>query len=304
MRLVVLLALVGCVSPGNVNQTHPAGEDPLGLLTTGADGVVDIDVTQLRGWSLSQRILDAVPDVRARLSALPFDALEDVDALWVGLYGIGRAESHSLLILRTDLLPERLVGEGGEVGDHRGFSVWTRGDTSAARVTPKLVALGSTADVRRALDLARSDGASVRGDKALMDAFSRCPTARSGRPALMSAFVLDDRLRDQLRTQDLPGVEMDWLAVSFAVGDGFDVGAIAMMHGEAEAKSLAESAKKQVTDLARKPSARLLGLRPLLDALLVKQRDNEVHFAYRLPGAPIVRLLGRLEALNQAARKK
>jgi len=281
--------------------TRPVGEDPVALLPSGADVIIDVDVDQLRGWAATKRFLGLLPPAaRQRIDALGFDPLDDVDAVWAAVYDLGRPTQRTLLLLKTEIELDRLGKDlGGEPQtiDHRGSKLLEGTDRSVARVTGKILALGPRAEVRRALDLARGDGESARGEKMLMAAWGRCPTAKVGRPAVLMAVAVREMVKEELRRQDLPGVDTEWFALSFAVGDGFDVGAVAAARGPAEAKLMVQTGQRRKEDFSRTRAAKLLGLRTYLDPLLLVARDNEVHLVYRLPGTTVDRMLSRLESL-------
>ena len=98
--------------------------------------------------------------------------------------------------------------------------------------------------MRRVCDVAHKDDDGFRTaalDKRLRDALGRAPTAKLGRPAIMAAIVPTQPMREQLRAEKWDAAaDLDWLALSFAVGDGFDVGIVAGAHGPIEAATLAK----------------------------------------------------------------
>ena len=293
------MVLAGCAKVEA--PIRPVGEDPVALLPSGADVIIDVDVDQLRGWADTRRFVALLPPVaHQRLAGLGFDPLDDVDAVWAAIYDLGRPNQRTLLLLKTELELDRFGKDlGGEpqTVDHRGARLLEGTDRAVGRVTGKILALGPRAEVRRALDLARGDGESARGDKMLMAAWGRCPTAKVGRPAVLLALTMRETVKEELRRQDLPGVDTEWLALSFAVGDGFDVGAIAAARGPGEAKQMVQAGQRRKEEFARTRAAKLLGLRVYLDPLLMVARDNEVHLVYRLPGTTVDRMLSRLESL-------
>jgi hypothetical protein len=295
----LILLLAGCgAAPPPSRFVRPIDEDLIALVPAGADLLVDVDVEQLRGWTPFERIRHALPD-EPWLHGRGVTSLVDVDQVVFAGARLGLPTAASLVLVRGDLDVEGAWADAA-LADYRGVRVRERGDDAAARIAPRLYAFGPPADVRRAIDLARGDGESVRvarGDGALMAAFARCPTAKSGRPALMAATALTDPLRERLQKEGLPGIGLEWLALSFAVGDGFDVGAIVGARGEAEARALHQAATDGLARLRRSNTVRALGLRPFLEAVQLVGRDNEEHLAYRLPGARVELMVSRLEKL-------
>lgn len=309
--LSIAISALGACGPGRgAERARPIGEDPLALLPSGTDALVDIDVTQLRDWAPARRLLDLLPPAaRADLAALGFDPLDDVDALWIALDRLGTPEQTSTLLLETQLPVAKLaraLGPSPTVTDWRGVAIHETvpgsidPDRALARITPKYVCMGSRANVRRVLDLARGEGASLRDDKRLMHAYGRAPTAKSGRPAIIAGVAFDDPLRERLRKEDLPLGEAEELSLAFAIGDGFDLGAIAFFRGPAEAGDALKEAKRRLDSALRSTAVRLLQLRPLLDPIVFVQREYKVHLAYRLAGKPLDRMLTRLESLQPA----
>jgi hypothetical protein len=313
--LVLACALAGCgpSMKGADAPVRPPDEDPIALLPSGADLIADLDVEQLRRWPATHRFLALLPPLaQDRIHKLGFDPLADVDNLYATVSGLGTANVQSVLVLRGELDLDKLrnaLGPPSEVAtaDYRDVPVLEGPDGALARVTPRIVVMASRADVRRVIDLARGEGESVRvaaGDRLVARAFARAPTAKSGRPALMLGLVPPPPLRDQLKKEGLPGHEIEWLCLSLAVGDGFDVGGLAALQGPAEAESLASSARAQLADFGSRMAVRALGLKPFIDPVVLKTRENEVHYAYRLPRMMVEQMLSRLEEVQKMAQRR
>jgi hypothetical protein len=311
VRALALAAALaaGCAgsSTGAPTMTRPIDEDLLALLPSGADLLVDVDVEQLRDWPPSQTLMAALPpDARARLERLGIASLGDVDAVVTAASGAGTPAARTTTIVRGDIDLERAargLGEGATALEYRGAPLYERGDDAVARLSKRLTAFGGRAEVRRAIDLARGEGESVRtsrGDRALITALGRAPTAKVGRPAIMTALVLDDRLRERL---PFLSPELEWLAASFAVGDGFDLIAILGTRGEAEARTLYASTKSAIESLRQRTTVRLLGLRTYLEKIDLVGRDNEVHLGYRLPELKVEQAVRKIESLLQLGQK-
>jgi hypothetical protein len=313
-RHVAAVALLACgcarTLPAAAVPTRPIGEDLVDLLPSGADALVDVDVTQLDGWTTARRLLALMPAAgRAQLSRLGSDPLAQVEAVAVGVYQAGTAEARTTIVARGALDWERLCGlVGGSPADYHGAPVVDGASDAVARVTPRVFAFGAPAMVRRVLDVARRQDDSVRTatlDQPLRAAFARAPTAKLGRPALMAALVLTDGVRAELQKADWrSAAELDWIALSFAVGNGFDVGVVAGARGRAEAATLAATMKTRTQGLKTQATVRLLGLVPYVDPFIVVNKDSEVHVAYRLGEARVDQLVTRLEQMQALARAK
>jgi hypothetical protein len=317
LAFLACAALIGCASSQTDTRANlpmrPAGEDPLALLPSGADLIADVDMEQLRRWGPTRRFLRLLPDdAQMRLERLGFDPLAQVEALYVTVAGLGTARPSSVVLVRGEIDLEKAknaLGPPSEVaeGEYRGVYVVEGPDGALARVLPKMLVFASRADVRRVIDRARGEGESLldaAGDRVLMRAFSRAPTAKQGRPAVVLSVIPPPDLRDRIKKEQLPGHEIQWLALSFAVGDGFDVGGVAGVTGPAEAEALVEAARAKLSEFSSRTAVRLLGLKPFLDPVRFKAREDEVHFAYRLPAPTVEQMLSGLETVRELARKE
>lgn len=310
LALAAALAACGPTGAKTAATLRPIGEDPLQILPSGADLVMDVDVEQLRAWEPTVRFVKVLPEAaQARLLRLGFDPIFDVEAAWISVAGLGTPEAQATVIVRGDLDPAKVraaLGDGAQTVDWRGVQLAEAGDDAFAKVTPRLFVLGSPADVRRVIDLVQREASeSVRTqDAALVAAFQRAPTAKEGRPAVMLGLVPPEALRDRLEREALPGGQLEWLAASLAVGDGFDVGGVAGVRDAREAAELVVAARRRVEAFCERPAVRALGLAAFVEPVTFKAREANVYFAYRLPRRPVDRLLGRLESLNELARAK
>jgi hypothetical protein len=310
---LVALAAAGCagsVRPGPPPEA-PIGDDVVALLPSVADAVVDIDVAQLNGWPTARHNLGLLPPAgKERLARLGVDPLADVSALAIGLYRAGAPDAETTMVARGTLDWDKLRAtvDGGVETEYHGAALVDGAHDAVARVTPSVFAFGSRAAVRRVCDVAQKDDDGLRSatlDKPLRTALGRAPTAKLGRPAIMAALVPTPALRERMRKEDwASAAELDWIALSFAVGDGFDVGIIAGAHGEAEAATLAKAMKSRAHALTTQATVRLLGLVPFVKPFIVVSKDNEVHVAYRLAEARVDQLVGRLEQMQGIAQKR
>jgi hypothetical protein len=315
--LMLLMAGVGAAGCGGSMHAgpslseRPVGEDLLALLPSGADVVVDVDVAQLDGWPTARRLLSLMPEEgRAHLAQLGDDALAQLQMLAVAVHKAGTPEAGATMVARGSLDWDRLRGgiAGGVDGEYHGAVLVDGTTESVARITPTVFAFGSRVAVRRVCDVARKDDEGLRTaavDKAMRDALARAPTAKLGRPAIMAAVVPTPPLRDKLRAEKWESAsDLDWLAVSLAVGDGLDVGLVASAHGPVEAASLAKLMKTRAGELKTQTTVRLLGLVPFVEPFIVVAKDQEVHVAYRLTGVRVDQLVTRLEQMQGLGRRK
>jgi hypothetical protein len=311
--LALLMALAfGCGPslPAAQMAQRPIGEDLIDLLPSGPDALVDVDVAQLDGWPTSRRLLALMPpEGRAQLDKLGDEPLSRIEAVAVGVYKAATPEAQATVVARGALEWSRLVARaGGTPTDYHGATIIDGADGTVARVTPRVFAFGTPSMVRRVLDVARRQDDSVRGatlDEPLRKALAHAPTAKLGRPAVMAALVPTDAVREQLRAADWrSAADLDWAALSFAVGSGFDVGIVAGAHGEAEARTLADTTRSHVGELKSQVTVRLLGLVPYIDPFIVVAKNAEVHVAYRLGEARVDQLVTRLSQMQGLMKMK
>jgi hypothetical protein len=310
--LALGLVAAGCGGTlhGNALPERPVGEDLVALLPAGADGLVDVDVTQLGNWSDARRILLLLPpEGRERIARLGADPLADVEALALAVVKPGTPEAEATIVARGGLDFDKLrptISGGNEV-EYHGARIFEGTAEAMARVTPTVLAFGSRVAVRRVLDVAHKEDEGLRssaGDAALREAFGHAPTAKLGRPAIMAALVMTPPLRDELRRQDWrSAAELDWIALSFAVGDGFDVGIVAGARSTADARDLADTLRLRKTTLESQKTVRLLGLGPYIEPFIVVAHESEVHMAYRLAEARVDALLTRLQQMQMVPQK-
>ena len=121
----------------------------------------------------------------------------------------------------------------------------------------------------------------------------------------MAAVVPSPPLRERLRAEKWESAsDLEWAAVSLAVGDGLDVGVVAGAHGPVEAASLAKLMKTRAGELKTQATVRLLGLVPFVEPFIVVAKENEVHVAYRLTGVRVDQLVTRLAEMQGLGRRK
>ncbi len=319
MRRVALMALVAArcgkaspslPTPTKTNQ-RPVGEDLLALLPSGADAVVDIDVGQLDGWPTARRLLALLPaEGRARLARIGDDPLTQFNGIGVAIFKLGTPDAESVTVARATFDWDKLkamVADGAE-SEYHGAAVVESATEALARVTPTVFAYGSRALVRRVCDVAHKDDEGFRAagvDGRLRKALGHAPTAKLGRPAIMGAVVPTQPMRERMRAEHWESAaDLDWLAASFAVGDGFDVGVVAGAHGPIEATTLQKTMKQRAGELKSQTTVLLLGLQPYIEPFVVIAKENEVHVAYRLTERRVDQLVTRLEQMARLAPRK
>jgi hypothetical protein len=309
MRALALLLLASCASGPSTRGpvVRPIDEDQLALLPAGADAVLDVDMEQLRTWAPARRFYALLPaGARDSLEAMGVNPWLDLDGIVLAMYGLGTAQTATAMLLRGDLDAEKMArGLGAIGGAYRDMKLWESSERAVAKLSPRMLALGSPVDVRRVVDLVRGQGESLRSaDRALVTAFARAPSAKSGRPAVVAAAVPSLAMRDRLNADQLPGAQYEWLSFVLAVGDGFDFLTIGKTRSPTEAQSLATAARASLDQLRGRTAVKLLGLGPYLSDIVLVDRGDEVRMVYRLAGRRVDHMLARLEQIQGAGEKK
>jgi hypothetical protein len=340
LRLTVLLAILGALGCGRSNlkadldRKSRSDDDLVALLPRGLDLVLDIDVADLRRLTASERLVALLPEpLRTSLESLVAAPLHSLDAVAVGVGGIGSSDASVTLIGRGRIEPLRLSGELYRQGldsevEYHGLPLRERSLGAGATPPPtasgwanatallnsRTLVLGSRESVRQVIDIFRSDDDGARSPSPLMVALGRAPQAKEGRPALLLALLTSAALRERLHQAGLPelGAEAEFLAVALAVGDGLDLGLVVGYRDLQAAQEAARLLLLKSQDLRQRPALSFLGLDRFLQPLVAvatpaapqKGRPQpELHLAYRLPGDELVALLDRLTTLKQLEQR-
>ena len=304
------LAIAGCAGPQRVEEPppRPADDDLVGLLPSGADAVIDVDVAQLSAWPAARRLLgDGAGGLAAKLGRHGFAPLDDLDALAAALRGAGTDGAEATLLVRGRLdgaRIERALGGAAPVQFH-GVRLLDGEDASLALLTARAAVFGSPVEVRRAIDVLLGNDEGLRAgdaDRVLREALGRAPAAKQGRPAVRAAWRPSPALLAQLEGTHWPVELVDWVAVAIALGDGIDVGVVAGARDRARADELQRRVELELADLRAQPSLRALGVADALGEVKLGRKPDELHLALRLDQAHFDRLAARLANLLSVAR--
>jgi hypothetical protein len=298
-----LMASCASSTANRMPEVRPIDEDQLALLPAGADGVIDIDMEQLRTWAPARRLFSMLPrDARQRLDEMGVDPWRDLDGLVMSLSGMGAQPAFTML-LRGDLEVAKISAGLTQVmyGESK---LWENSERAVAKLSPRMLVMGSPVDVRRVVDLVRGQGQSLRdAQRELVTAFGRAPSAKSGRPAVIAALAPSPALRERLKTDELPGGDYEWLNFVFAVGDGFELMMIGKAASAQVAASLTAQARASLDQLRERPLVRVLNIARFLSDITLCPgakkclpfSPDEVRMVYRLPGSLLDQMLGRVE---------
>lgn len=327
---LVLLLIVGCSQPGaksELDRHSRSDKDLVALLPEGLDAVLDVDVAGLRKLDAAAELVGLLPERSlSRLNLMAERPLQSLDALVMGLSGLGNSDADVVWIARGEMGPEggvarervfagmRKLGPTTEAEYHGRPIIETQDGQSAAMVTDRTVVCGNRQSVRQVIDIFRGDEEGARRQAALAAALAKTPRAKQGRPAVMLALLLPPPLRDRMRQIGLPelGTDADYLAASLAVGDGIDLGVVAGFQKLSVAQDAGKALQARAQSLKQRPALRFLGVdryvQPLVAVAVAAddakgRQTPELHLAYRLPGDALTELLTNLTKLQQMQQK-
>lgn len=323
----------------SLDRLSRSDADLVALLPRGLDAVLDIDVSGPTGL----RQLASLDEVVGLLPAGAMSALEQLcdhptlqlEAVAVGLSGLGTIAPEIAIVVRGDLIKERIfaavqrrAGQATAVEYHGVPLIEAAPPTSdattatspnlpafdpahsaaAAMLTPRTVVFGSRLSTRQVVDIFRGEEEGARSHAELMNALARAPRARTGRPALLVASLMPSAMRDQLRSLGLPefAENADFVSAALAVGDGLDLGVVVGYRSLPAATEAVRSLQQRTQELRRRPALVFIGLAHFLEPLQLvaaprnaRRNQPELHVAYRLPGDELTQLLSRMARLKQ-----
>lgn len=333
---------LGC-SRGNIKNSldrlSRSDADLVALLPRGLDAVLDVDVSGpsgLRQLASLDEILGFLPSgAMASLEQLCDHPTLQLEAVAVGISGLGSPTPEVAIIVRGDLIKERIFaavqrrsGQAASV-EYHGVPVIEAAPSptdsdptatarmpafdpahsaAAAMLTPKTVVFGSRLSTRQVVDIFRGEEEGARSQTDLMAALARAPRARTGRPAMLVAALMPPPMRDQLRNLSLPELadNADFFSAALAVGDGLDLGVVVGYRSLAAANDAVRSLQQRTGELRRRPALVFIGLANFLEPLQLvaapknaRRNQPELHVAYRLPGEELAQLLTRVARLKK-----
>ncbi len=266
--------------------------------------IVDLDLLQVRAWDQTERLVGLLPPMaKARLDRLGPRWLSEIDALalaaWRGANG-----TSSVLVLRGDLEDEKLgalLEAEATRSELDGHVMYEASGEAVVRISPRLIAVGAPVEVRRVVEVSRSEAQGfrdARGDAALREALGHAPSAKIGRPALRGAAIGGPLLTERIEAAGFSRSAPQWAAFAIAIGDGLDAVAVLGLSTPVEATSLRTELDRSLRDLRARPIVRLLHLEAAFDWVAVA-RERQLRVAYRLPGT---RLEAVLEQMDRGKR--
>jgi hypothetical protein len=311
LAVAALAAGCGAATPGATGPTLQP-EEPIALLPSGIEAVVEVDDAQLAAWPGRERLLAALPaSLRERLAGWGFDPLGDAARMALAGSSLGGESSEWVVAAggRFDRgkLAAAASGDGAlDEQTYHGAAIVDGGAHSFALLDggKRLVAGGRTT-VRRAIDVALgNDEPAARSgeDRALFAALARAPEAKRGRAAARFALRMTDPLRALFTSAGFDLGPLAWLSGAVAVGDGIDVGIVAAARDAGGGDELQAKIQERLSRWRDERLVRALGLAPFLGEVKTGRKGGEVHLALRLEQRRWDRLLAKLQKLGELAR--
>lgn len=315
--LVALASVSGCgprAIRADLEHHNLSDEDLLALLPPGQEAILDVELAPLRAWPPMKSLWALVPERSLRrLQEVAADPLVDLDAICIGLRGVGTSAVEATLLVRgspsRSKLWQQIVSQPGsrEVTYH-GMPIAEVGDQSLAQLTPQTLVLGSRLQVRQTIDIFRGVDHGARKQPQLMAALAMAPTGKEGRPPFLLALLPSAELRQRARDAGMLRVldDAQALAAALAVGDGLDLGIVVSYSDVTMAQTALAWVKGQAAELSTRSLTKVLGLDRFVSPLVAvavpqskKRPTPELHLAYRLPGDELAELLRRIEQIKQ-----
>jgi hypothetical protein len=303
IAFVICAGVFGCAHQGPLVPPRPVDDQLLAVVPAGIEALIDVDLTQLQEWpsgsALWQRAPEELRDAWGFLGA----GVARVDRALIALGGLSTGNATRLVVITGRVDVEALRKEDLSIteAEHRGVRVFEGKDRALAQLGDDRWVSGDPVDVRRAIDVQSGQQEGAIGavqDRRVVDALGRAPRAKVGRPAIVASVYIDSALRRRLDRELSLKTEADWVAVSFAVGDGFDVGLVAGFAQASETERARDYVKGKIARWSNSPALRMLGVDRFLDPIVVVARALELHGAWRLSAARVEALISTLDRVR------
>ena len=295
--LAVVLALAaGCAEtqiagpvtpPGP--RTSPDDGDLWNLAPESADVLAEVDLATLRSspWSraLTESSLSGQREENLRLYG--FDLFADGDRLLAVGSEAGGDTTHTLTIVRGRFDPARVAAAfgastAGVVPNRwRDSPLWEGQGRAVALVTPRTLVAGESGAVRGAIDAAWGIIPDARTGP--LGQLRRAMNADQGGPAAFAALTVTDGTRARAAgVIDLPAGLIN-AAVRLDLGDDLNLELLAGLDSPIDAMAAAAAGNVALQTYSQQQIIRLLGLRPILQAVVLGAEGARVHGHLRVP---------------------
>jgi hypothetical protein len=277
------------------------GPAELAYVPSDARVVAYADVRQVMDSQVRQKLMQLQPESTKGADKFQeetgIDIRTDVDQVIASISG-DAAESNQrpLLLVRgrfdTSRIESLIRQKGGQVTEHQGTRLLTDtgGNMGVAFVEPGLVAVGSVAAVRRALDTKRS-GADVTDNAEVMRLVKTIDDGNAWAVARFDALTGGSRLPADLAKQ-LPAIT--WFAATGTIDDGIR----GVLHAEARDEAAANDLRDVIRGfvaLARMQTGQRPGFADLMNSFELGGQGNTVSLGFAIP-AELIDVIGAMHA--------
>jgi hypothetical protein len=275
------------------------GPAELAYVPSDARVVAFADVRQVMDSELRQKLMQLQPDSTQGADKFQaetgIDIRTHVDAVVASLSG-DAADQRPLLLVRgsfdTAQIESLIRQKGGQVAEYQGTRLLTDpgGNMAVAFVKPGLVAVGSVAAVRRALET-KASGTDVTGNAEVMRLVKDIDDGNAWAVARFDALTGGARLPADVAKQ-LPAI--NWFAASGTVNGGIRGVVHAEARDEVAANDLREVIRGFVA-LARLQTGQRAEFADLMNSFELGGQGNTVSLGFAVP-AELIDVIGAMHA--------
>jgi hypothetical protein len=285
--------------PG-LNIVGSNGPAELAYVTADAKAVAYVNVADIMNSELRQKLMQLKPDAADGADRFQqetgINIQTDVDHIVVALSGDIGPDQRPLLLARGRFNPSNLESlardKGAVVEEYKGKRLVTHGEAGMGLVfvEPNLVAVGTPAALRRAIDTKAEDGANVTSNAEVMALVRDVENGNAWSVARLDAMAAGPIPADLAR--QLPPV--NWFAASAHV----DGGVRGVVHAEARDEASANDLRDVIRGfiaLARIQMGDRAEFADLMNSLQLGGQGNKVSLGFAVP-AEMIDALGKMHA--------
>jgi hypothetical protein len=292
-------------------RTAPDDSDLWNLAPASSDVLAEVDLAALRAspWShaLTESGLSGQREEGRRLFG--YDIFGESERLLAVMTEAGGAP-HTLTIVRGTFDPARVgaafiaATPGATEGRWRDSLLWEGNGQAVALVTPRTLVQGESSQVRGAIDAAWGIVPDAR--TVPLGTLRRSLDADHKGPAAFIALNVTDGMRARAAgfVELPPGLAICGARID--LGDDLNLDVVGVMDNAQDAAAAMIAGNVAVRQYAQNPMVRMLGLGPILQAVVLTAEGTRVHGHLHIPAERREGLADKLLAILQmvaAARK-
>jgi hypothetical protein len=301
--------LVGLASAGVASYVGIAGLQGIGApaelsyVPRSAQLLASIDVRHMVDSELGQKLLASGkgPIPANLLAEAGVNVYTDVDSIVVAAPGVGpNTEEPPLALVRGTFdeakIESTVVGKGGTSDQHLGVRTLNLGSVSLAFVSQGLIAIGSSNNVRLALETGVNGGPSIKDNDEAMRLVNRVD---GGDTWIVANFeALQGAPFPAQVAQQLPAIT--WFAASGQVDSGIS----ALVHAETRDDQAAKDLQDVVRGLVALARMQVdqqqnLGLTDVINSIQLSGEGNTVSFGFSVPAQTLDTIIKSTTAPEQ-----